>query len=118
LRKQVFPSAFDDGYLFSEVCGELHEFGLGSGGVEVVVGDAEHVIVTLDLMIQMVCFDYFIQDDLALRFLVGELPPESVVPAVEIVGGQQVGYGDLLVKILLGCCKDDVLGDPRARSHN
>jgi hypothetical protein len=57
--------------LLGELGSQFHEFGLGGGGVVVVVGDIQHVIVRLDLVVEVVGPDQFVDTDIHLRFLIG-----------------------------------------------
>ena len=66
------------------------------------MSDIQHVLMLLDLLVEVVSFGELVKGYFSLSFEVLELPAETIVAAMEVIGGQQIGDCYSFVEILFG----------------
>lgn len=82
------------------------------------MGDEEDIGGLLDRSVDLGGLDEFIDVDLSVKFVVGQLLFELVVSFVEGVFGEEITDGNLGILIVFGQLEDDVSSDSGAGTHN
>lgn len=96
--------------LLGQRSSQLHQFRLRSHAVEVVVGHIQHVLVGRHQLGEIGSAGELGEPHRSGRTLLLKHFAETVVAAVVVVDGQQVGNSDRFVQVLPGNGKHDVLG--------
>ena len=105
-------------YVFWICCCEFHQFGLRDYILKIIMSNIEYIFSSLNIMIKVIIFYYFIDGYLCCRFLIFEISFQSIESSMKIISGQNIAYWYALIERLFGQRQHDILGNSRARAYD